>query len=1757
MPFFKNIGHNHKKDGANSELVLHPADNQNISSNYSIWLTQISSKVIQKFANRHIISIMSDTANPIQSDIAETRESIKLHAPNDNDDPETKHLKEANMAFLTKKLTTLDEESTLSKVQQQQACSFILDRMSRESKALVDTETGLDSSKQQYQCLNKLLSSIRLTHSENVNILPELRASQAMTNLVQTKMKSGESISQYKERYEEAVSSAENYLGNMISLNGLVFKFDDNVTKKTILDSTKEGGTTTIKAEVLFEIPSCDLDTTCLKKNDISDIDVSDLLIENHIEHYTKQLFSFNEHLTTGLFGRSLNTDNNTIFNKIIEASIRGSDFPSNIHTLIKELELYRQVLDNNNPNKHIRNTNRFAPKDKSSDSSKAKDHSSSAWVGVNVAITGNYNKGKHGCSHCRSLGRFYWRNHSATDCRDNPKNKNKGATQEKVKTHAVLSENDKSSLAKQILALLRADNTDTSAAQPVPTTPGVIGNHLYIHRDVGNYAITEDTMDNVLRNSAENLPMKGTYKPIVWQTETDLNIDTATTTATASTTATATTNDKRSYLEVTKSSLASNVHLNPVTILANRKPPIDSNILLDSGATHSVFSDKNLLTNIRAIPPESIGSFNGNTITSTAIGYFDLCGIHLWAYIVKANTVNIISLGQVVKVLQGDSNEKGAATLHIDKEFNFVLSHMEKDTIFQYRKNNLWSISKELFKTAATVKPTYLLQQVDHYEEHKILATNNNNFNSLDSTTEDLLNKLSKHEAKRVVDTEILRRACSLPTYIDLKKMISNGTITDTHVLPQDVDTASATFGITSSERSGKGTFKPIKFMSRSEIEPSHAKLIIIEQDILEIDNTYYLVSIDRELGFIQAHHIARKSLLPLQSAIQKAINTYERVGMHVSTVYWDGESSARSLENAHEDLHKLQHLIVTLTPGDKTNVGRAERAIRTIKERIRAYRMFDLALFPDNRLSSRNALHLTIRNSLVTWVCQSLNYTICNRTSDNDNQSTPHELYYGWKISSKRELKFPFGCYVHSQDSPINSSTYNNTETPRGFEGIIIGRVHTKQGGWKILDLHTKKSKTRINVTQLPLTTSLIYRIKDLIGYSPAILKFLEEHTEQYDEDDALDDKYNELLEEINNSTDFNPSEFYTEEYDQDIIDTLAHDIDLEDFDNIINNISTNDFNPSTQPNTTKDFDNKMQNILMINSVLALQLSKDNEDSYDTIFDKLQEQDFNIKTLHKSHPDVISTGEESILKELTSLFVTHKALTLVKENEINVGKDEVITCRLFLKNKYTALAEYIKTKARLVAGGMLQQRGVQENLYSPTLDITSLHILIALFASECRHITTYDIATAYLNAVMNHLDHKIFIRIPKDVTNYLNIIIKVDEYTAKDGYVYARVDKALYGLIHSAKLWNEHIHTTLIDLGYKRNLYDTAVYTKFHNNYRNDIGLYIDDLLSGDTSPNRHLQTELESVLQKKYKNITTNYGDTHNFLGATITFDKKTKSATITMNKIIQNIISWSDNKVANSPANENLFTIDLQSPKLNESTSKLFHSRVALLLYVSRRLLPSIAVVIAFLSTRINEASNQDWDKLIRVANWLKRYPNQALVLKNEFTTINEAPHVLIQCYVDASFGVHANKRSHSGLVVIMGKFSTILNNSSKQKRAAKSTSESECIALAEKVSFGLFIRLFLINMGYKVQLEVMEDNQTAIMRNTQVSRPALATRHMSIEYFWLLDYVEEGIVTVKSVTDPEQLADINTKPLTGSKFYDKSIMVQNHDWRNNS
>lgn len=84
---------------------------------------------------------------------------------------------------------------------------------------------------------------------------------------------------------------------------------------------------------------------------------------------------------------------------------------------------------------------------------------------------------------------------------------------------------------------------------------------------------------------------------------------------------------------------------------------------------------------------------------------------------------------------------------------------------------------------------------------------------------------------------------------------------------------------------------------------------------------------------------------------------------------------------------------------------------------------------------------------------------------------------------------------------------------------------------------------------------------------------------------------------------------------------------------------------------------------------------------------------------------------------------------------------------------------------------------------------------MVATIAASEKRFVTTMDVTGAYLNA---DLKHRSFMRLEPMVAE---ILLKVEpsygEYLQKDGSTIVQLQKALYGLAESAKLWNQ----TLID--------------------------------------------------------------------------------------------------------------------------------------------------------------------------------------------------------------------------------------------------------------------------------------------------------------------------------------------------------------------
>jgi hypothetical protein len=117
-------------------------------------------------------------------------------------------------------------------------------------------------------------------------------------------------------------------------------------------------------------------------------------------------------------------------------------------------------------------------------------------------------------------------------------------------------------------------------------------------------------------------------------------------------------------------------------------------------------------------------------------------------------------------------------------------------------------------------------------------------------------------------------------------------------------------------------------------------------------------------------------------------------------------------------------------------------------------------------------------------------------------------------------------------------------------------------------------------------------------------------------------------------------------------------------------------------------------------------------------------------------------------------------------------------------------------------------------------------------------------------------------------------------------------------------------------------------------------------------------------------------------------------------------------------AATPASSNLFDIDSESELLSGEQYEAFHPRVAKLLYLVKRVSPNGLTTAAFLSTRIIAPTEQDWIKLSRLLKYINSTKDFGIVLDAD-------RNVCVLVYVDASYGVHADGKSHTGVVISLG------------------------------------------------------------------------------------------------------------------------------------
>jgi len=138
-------------------------------------------------------------------------------------------------------------------------------------------------------------------------------------------------------------------------------------------------------------------------------------------------------------------------------------------------------------------------------------------------------------------------------------------------------------------------------------------------------------------------------------------------------------------------------------------------------------------------------------------------------------------------------------------------------------------------------------------------------------------------------------------------------------------------------------------------------------------------------------------------------------------------------------------------------------------------------------------------------------------------------------------------------------------------------------------------------------------------------------------------------------------------------------------------------------------------------------------------------------------------------------------------------------------------------------------------------------------------------------------------------------------------------------------------------------------------------------------------------------------------------------------------------------------------------------------------------------------------------------------------------------------VDASYGVHADGKSHTGACIPLGRGATHAT-STKQRFVTKASTEAKLVAASDMYGQGVWTVRLLESVGANVQGLILEqDNLStiALMRNGKPN--SSCSSHIAIRYFFMHDKIKDGEVQVIHRPSEELTADLLTKPLATERF----------------
>ena len=414
------------------------------------------------------------------------------------------------------------------------------------------------------------------------------------------------------------------------------------------------------------------------------------------------------------------------------------------------------------------------------------------------------------------------------------------------------------------------------------------------------------------------------------------------------------------------------------------------------------------------------------------------------------------------------------------------------------------------------------------------------------------------------------------------------------------------------------------------------------------------------------------------------------------------------------------------------------------------------------------------------------------------------------------------------------------------------------------------------------------------------------------------------------------------------------------------------------------------------------------------------------------------------------------------------------------------------------------------------------TVRAMLAVAATEDMELGCLDVKTAFLYGDVPEAQF-IYMRRPSGLTD-------------ADMPAIIRLHKCIYGMAHAPATFRAHSDGVLRSMGLAPTISDPRLYVRIYDDgTKVYVAVHVDDF--GIAASTVAQKTETMAAIRSAYNCTESDLGF---YLGMKLVRDRVRRTITISQPGYLEDLreeYGITSTQCPMTPMVDKMREPESESnPALDKAGIQLYQSKVGAILWPAMGSRPEVQFATNTHARYTKSPLRGDMDTLDRVLDYLVNTPELGLVLGGH-------GGVILYATVDASYGTHADRKSHTGCTLHIGKGSgAFMARSKKQTVTADSSTVAEFIATHLAAKEIMWARTLLEEMGHP-QLEpttLGEDNMSTIaMINNDCN--GQKTKHIEIRFNLIREQVQKLVIQLEHLRTQDMVSDILTKPLDPKPF----------------